>query len=112
MRFDTEQVLVIILLFAWFVGMVVLRTIGNKAFRIISAERRSRELAELARLFEKGRDWDKERVRRLFTSYHELRQAITLPAREREEILRLANAPKIERRMLRALSSGSRIARM
>ena len=112
MRFDTEQVLVLILVFSWFVGMVVLRTIGNKAFRIIAAERRSRELAELARLFEKGRDWDKERVRRLFSSYHELRQAIILPAKEREEILRIADAPRIEKRMLRALHSRSRIARM
>lgn len=112
MSFETEQILVVVLIFGWFVGVVFFRTLANKALRIIAAERRSRELSELAKLFEKGRDWEKERVKRLFRNYFELRQSITLPDKERDEILVLAKAQEMEPKLIRKLRSGSRVQRM
>ncbi|MGB4572720.1 MAG: glycosyltransferase [Rectinemataceae bacterium] len=112
MNLEVELILVLVVLMLWYDSVVVFRTLSNKAQRILSAQRRSKELAELARLFEAGTDWKKERVRRLFRNYFELKQSIDLPVEEKKEILELAEAPKIEAKLTRKIRSLSRVKRL
>jgi len=112
MNLETEYILLAALILLWFDFFIVVRTLSNKSELALSEERRSKELAELAHLFEIDADWDKKKVRRLFDNYLLLKQSINLPEEERLRILNLAKAYAIEPKLARRVRSGSRYARM
>jgi cellulose synthase/poly-beta-1,6-N-acetylglucosamine synthase-like glycosyltransferase len=112
MILETEYILVAVLALVWLDILVVLRTLSNKTFLALSAERRSKELAELAHLFEIDSSWDKKKVKRLFNNYLRLKQSIVLPESEHEKIMALARGDKIERALTKRVTYRDRTVRM
>lgn len=112
MNLQIEQILVAAAFLLWLDIFIVIRTLYNKTHLQLNANRRAQELAELAHLFEANTDWDKKKVRRLFTNYLQLKQSIDLPEKERMRILNLAGADRIEPQLNRQIRSPSRYKRM
>lgn len=112
MNIETEQILLALIILMWIDIFIVLRTLSNKAELTLSAERRSRELAELAHLFEIDSEWDKKKVHRLMDNYLHLKQSIDLPAKDRERLLELARSEAVLKKMERRIRSPSRHSRM
>jgi len=112
MTLGTEYVLLVVIFLVWLDIFIVLRTLLNKSQLALSDERRSRELAELAHLFDIHSGWDKKKVRRLFNNYLHLKQSIDLPEEERQRILKLARVDIIGPRLIQKVRSRSRYSRM
>ncbi len=112
MSIDVEFLFAVLLLFIWVDLILVVLTLTNKAKWILQQEKRSRELAALVRLFERGRIRNNAQVRRLFTNYAKLHDSIDLPPEMRTAILDLARAKHIEPVFERHLNSRDRIRRM
>ncbi|HWP69082.1 MAG TPA: HEAT repeat domain-containing protein, partial [Rectinemataceae bacterium] len=112
MNLGTEYILLGAFFLLWLDFFIVVRTLSNKSELALADERRSKELAELAHLFEIDSSWDKKKVRRLFGNYLRLKQSIDLPEEERLRILSLAKAEKIEPKLAKRIRSRSRYARM
>ena len=112
MNLETEYILLAVIVLLWFDIFIVLRTLSNKSELAISNERRERELAELAHLFEMDSSWDKKKVKRLFNNYLRLKQSINLPENERLRILNLANADRIEPGLEKKIRYKNRYERM
>lgn len=112
MNLQIEQILVFAGFLLWLDIFIVIRTLYNKTRLQLNANRRAEELTELAHLFEANTNWDKKKVRRLFTNYLFLKQSINLPEKERLQILTLARADKIEPHLNRQIRSANRYKRM
>jgi cellulose synthase/poly-beta-1,6-N-acetylglucosamine synthase-like glycosyltransferase len=112
MQIEIEYIFIALIALLWIDVFIVLRTLSNKAELSLSRERRTKELSELAHLFEVDTEWDKKKVRRLFDNYLRLKQSIDLPAHEKEMILKLAKAEKILPKLMRRIHSRSRYTRM
>ncbi|MCX7026490.1 MAG: glycosyltransferase [Spirochaetes bacterium] len=112
MTLEAEYILVAVLALLWLDILVILRTLANKTSLVLSEERRTRELAELAHLFEIDSNFDKKKVRRLFDNYLHLKQSIVLPENERRRILLLAGAERIEPVLARRIKYWNRYGRM
>lgn len=112
MNLQIEQILAAAAFLLWLDIFIVIRTLYNKTHLQLNANRRAQELAELAHLFEANTDWDKKKVRRLFNNYLFLKQSIDLPEKERIQILKLAQADKIEPQLNRQIRSANRYKRM
>src|SRR3989339_1031551 len=112
MNLEIESILLAVIFLLWLDILIVLRTLSNKSELALSEERRQRELAELAHLFEIDASWDKKKVRRLFDNYLRLKQSINLPEHERHKLLNLAKAERIEPGLERRMRYRSRYQRM
>ncbi len=112
MQIEIEQIFIVTVVLVWIDIFIVLRTLSNKAELSLSKERRTRELRELAHLFEVDTEWDKKKVRRLFENYLRLKQSINLPENEKAMILKLAKAEKILPRLEKQIRSFDRYTRM
>jgi len=112
MNLETEYILLAVIFLLWLDIFIVLRTLSNKSELAISDERRQRELAELAHLFEIDSSWDKKKVKRLFNNYLRLKQSINLPENERLRILNLAKADRIEPGLEKKIRYRNRYKRM
>jgi peptidoglycan-N-acetylglucosamine deacetylase len=112
MNLEVEYILLAVIFLLWLDMVIVMRTLSNKSNLALSVERRSKELSELAYLFEIDSSWDKKKVRRLFGNYLLLKQSIDLPEDERQRILSLAKVEIIEPKLMRRIRGGSRYGRM
>ena len=96
MNLEIETILLAVMCLLWLDIIIVLQTLSNKSELMLKDERRQKELAELAQLFDIDSSWDKKKVKRLFDNYLRLKQSINLPKTESARILSLAKAEKIE----------------
>ena len=112
MNLEIEYILLAVIFLLWLDIFIVLRTLSNKSELALSDERRQKELAELAHLFEIDSSWDKKKVKRLFDNYLRLKQSIDLPENERLRILALAKADKIEPGLVKKIQYQNRYRRM
>ena len=112
MNLEIEYILLAVIFLLWLDIFIVLRTLSNKSELALSDERRQKELAELAHLFEIDASWDKKKVKRLFNNYLHLKQSINLPENERIRILSLAKADKIEPGLVKKIHYRNRYLRM
>jgi cellulose synthase/poly-beta-1,6-N-acetylglucosamine synthase-like glycosyltransferase/HEAT repeat protein len=109
---EIELILVLVLALLWVDLVIILRTLSNKSELALSAERRRKELVELSRLFDVNTDWDKKKVKRLFSNYLTLKQSIDLPEPERQRILKSAKSERKEPGLARRIKFKNRYIRM
>lgn len=112
MNIEAEQILLFALFLLWADCLIVILTLSNKTKLSLEKERRDKELADLALLFESGGKWSRRRLDRLLKNYLYLWQSISLPEEERRKILHLAGAEKAERRLRKKTRSRSKYRRM
>ncbi|MDP2790820.1 MAG: glycosyltransferase [Rectinemataceae bacterium] len=112
MNLGAETLILAVIFFLWLDIIIVLKTLANKTSLGLRQELRREELREMAKLFEMESIKDNKKVRRLFDNYLMLKQSIDLPDKERERVLQLAHAEKMEPILRRRIRYRDRHERM